>query len=174
MSPRAIGAHQSARMGNDRWLTPRHILDALGPFDLDPCGAPDWPTANEVWTPETHGDGLSLPWRGRVWMNPPYGSVAASWLAQLAEHGTGTALIFARTETRMFFEHVWGKATAVLFLEGRLTFLHPDGIPASANGGAPSVLVAYGDSDANQLKNSGIAGKFLALSCPICAEEKTA
>lgn len=27
-------------MKSDIWLTPPHILDALGPFDLDPC-APD-------------------------------------------------------------------------------------------------------------------------------------
>ena len=26
---------------NDRYLTPKHIVEALGEFDLDPCGAPD-------------------------------------------------------------------------------------------------------------------------------------
>ena len=24
-------------MKNDEWLTPPHVLQALGPFDLDPC-----------------------------------------------------------------------------------------------------------------------------------------
>lgn len=42
------------------------------------------------------------------------------------------ALIFARTETRMFFDHVWPKAQAVLFLEGRLYFHHVCGRRASA------------------------------------------
>ena len=32
-----VGTHQSAAMKNDEWLTPPHVLRALGPFDLDPC-----------------------------------------------------------------------------------------------------------------------------------------
>lgn len=32
-----MGGHQSAKMKNDEWLTPKYIIDALGPFDLDPC-----------------------------------------------------------------------------------------------------------------------------------------
>ena len=32
-----IGGHQRARGGTVEWLTPPKILDALGPFDLDPC-----------------------------------------------------------------------------------------------------------------------------------------
>lgn len=160
---RAIGSHQSAKMVTDRWLTPMWVINALGKFDLDPCGAPGHKTAETVYTPETHGDGLGRVWFGRVWLNPPYGSQSGAWLSKLAEHGRGTALIFARTETRMFFEHVWAKASAVLFIEGRLTFLRPNGVPAEANGGAPSVLVAYGTDDANRLEEASIAGKFLLL-----------
>lgn len=160
---RSMGSHQSAAMVTDRWLTPRHVLDAMGAFDLDPCGAPDWSTAATVYTPETHGDGLALPWAGRVWLNPPYGQQAAVWMKRLADHGTGTALIFARTETRMFFDTVWNRATAVLFLEGRLTFLRPDGTPAKANGGAPSVLIAYGERDATSLEACGLPGYFTRL-----------
>jgi len=145
----------------ERWLTPRWILDALGDFDLDPCGAPGWPTADEVFTPETHGDGLSLPWRGRVWLNPPYGSTMGSWLQRMAEHGQGTALIFARTDTAAFHDFVWPHVDALLFLRGRLTFLLPDATAASANSGAPSVLLAYGANDAERLRTSGIAGHFV-------------
>lgn len=81
----------------------------------------------------------------------------------MVEHGVGTALIFARTETEIFFETVWRAATAVLFLEGRLYFHHVDGTRAKANAGAPSVLVAYGDHDADILKRCGIAGQYIAL-----------
>ncbi|WP_233197807.1 phage N-6-adenine-methyltransferase [Cryobacterium sp. Y57] len=160
---RSMGSHQSAAMITDRWLTPRHVLDAMGEFDLDPCGAPGWSTAKTVYTPETHGDGLTLQWHGRVWLNPPYGKQATIWMRRLADHGNGTALIFARTETRMFFETVWNRASAVLFLEGRLTFVRPDGTPAKANGGAPSVLIAYGESDALKLKHCSIPGQFIPL-----------
>ena len=160
---RAMGSHQSHRMGTDIWLTPRHILDALGPFDLDPCSAPDptlWPTAARHFTLPT--DGLAEPWSGRVWLNPPYGQKAWAWLDRLAEHGQGTALIFARTETAGFVEQVWGKADALLFLHGRLHFHRPDGTRAEANSGAPSVLIAYGQDDVERLRQSRLPGSLVS------------
>nr|WP_156366684.1 DNA N-6-adenine-methyltransferase [Microbacterium sp. No. 7] len=134
-----MGSHQSARAKSVTWLTPRHIIDALGPFDLDPCAAPSprpWDTAKRhIELPE---DGLTAEWSGSVWLNPPYSFAAWKWLGKLANHGDGIALIFARTETRGFVETVWRRATAVLFLHGRLHFHYPDGRRAAANAGAPS------------------------------------
>ncbi len=159
----SMGGHQSAAALKDEWLTPRHVLAALGPFDLDPC-APQvrpWDTAARHYT--VMDNGLAQPWEGRVWCNPPYGLEAAQWLARCADHGNALALIFARTETRMFFDHVWPKAQAVLFLEGRLYFHHVCGRRASANAGAPSVLVAYGSANAEVLKSCTLAGRYVAL-----------
>jgi len=36
MSHNGIGSHQSARMMKSEWLTPPEIIQALGPFNLDP------------------------------------------------------------------------------------------------------------------------------------------
>ena len=108
-------------------------------------------------------DGLSVKWRGRVWLNPPYGEEAGDWLSMLADHGCGTALAFARTETAMFYESVWERASALLFLRGRLHFHYPDGTRAKGNAGGPSVLIAYGSSDSNILKNCGLPGGFVLL-----------
>lgn len=158
----AMGAHQQPHKGltND-WITPKYIIDALGPFDLDPCACipQPWPCAEKSYTIED--DGLSQEWNGRVWLNPPYGPEASQWLERLAQHGRGTALVFARTETRSFFENIWSKASALLFLEGRLFFHRPGGMMAKANAGAPSVFVAYGDRDAIMLKFSGLPGSFV-------------
>lgn len=111
----SMGRHQSSRMISDVWLTPPAILAALGPFDLDPCAAPEprpWPTADRhISLPE---NGLLTPWSGRVWLNPPYSREARQWIARLAEHGTGTALVFARTEAAWFVRHVWAHASALL------------------------------------------------------------
>ena len=145
-------------MAADYWTHPY----ALGDFDLDPCGAPGHPTASEVWTPETIGDGLSMPWHGRVWLNPPYGRTMGDWMRALAVHGQGTALIFARTETTLFHEWVWPHASALLFMKGRVTFLTPGGERSKANSGAPSVLIAYGQRDAEALRESGIPGAYVA------------
>lgn len=161
-----IGAHQNPVNQTDVWLTPPEILEALGRFDLDPAACDDprpWPTALTHYTREY--DGLSHPWFGRVWLNPPYGGphIVGPWMRRMALHNRGTALIFARTETAVFFDTVWRKATACLFLEGRLFFHYPDGRRAANNSGAPSVLVAYGVEDATRLQHSGLAGAFVRL-----------
>ena len=163
----SMGGHQSARMGKDEWLTPPEIIRLLGPFDLDPC-APvtrPWDTAAKHYTVED--DGLTQPWEGRVWLNPPYGDQVERWMTRLANHGTGTALIFARTETEAFFRTVWQRADAVLFLYGRLYFHHVSGQRAAANAGAPSVLVAYGERDVERLAHARVgnrlAGAFVNL-----------
>lgn len=162
--PRPTGPHQTATVRSDVWLTPQWLLAELGHFDLDPCAAPDprpWPTADRHYV-EADGDGLARPWEGRVWMNPPYSNVP-SWLARLAGHGRGTALVFARTETEAFHRWVWPKATGVLFPAGRVTFCTPGGRPGRWNGGAPSVLIAYGDDDADVLEGCRLDGAFIRL-----------
>ncbi|WP_460894838.1 DNA N-6-adenine-methyltransferase, partial [Rufibacter soli] len=144
-------------------LTPPDIIKALGEFDLDPC-APivrPWEMANNHFTIED--DGLNQVWEGRIWCNPPYGLEAAKWLERMAVHGNGIALIFARTETKMFFDWVWNKAHAVKFLEGRLHFHHVTGERAPANAGAPSVLVAYGRGNVEALRSAPIKGKLITL-----------
>lgn len=154
-----IGSYTHASQGaTDSWLTPPEIIQALGPFDLDPCGAPNWPTASGHYLlPQ---DGLQLPWAGRVWLNPPYGPQTGLWLNRLSHHGNGIALVFARTETAMFFNHVWGKIAGALFLKGRLHFHHPDGTRARGNAGGPSVLLAYGSDNARRLQTCTLKGAY--------------
>ena len=161
-----MGAHQAPTATyKDEWLTPPAILAKLGTFDLDPCSPVNrpWPTANNHYTIQDNG--LRKPWAGRVWLNPPYGGpkVVGPWMRRMADHNCGIALIFARTETVVFFETVWGAASSVLFIEGRLSFHHIDGKVADNNSGAPSVLISYGQADAGALRNSGIDGKWIDL-----------
>lgn len=94
--------------GTDVWLTPPAIIKALGEFDLDPCASLDrpWDTAKKHYTIEDNG--LAQVWSGRVWCNPPYGPGMAPFLKRMVEHKNGIALIFARTETKAFFDYVWG------------------------------------------------------------------
>lgn len=161
----SMGGHQSAKMQKDEWLTPPEIIKSLGSFDLDPCSPlpvkRPWDTAKLHYSIED--DGLSKEWFGRVWCNPPYGLEAAKWLDKLSNHGNGIALIFARTETAMFFDYVWNRSDAVFFFKGRLYFHHVDGTRASANAGAPSCLVAYGENNVKSIIDSGIQGKLCML-----------
>lgn len=162
MARKGIGGHHRPYRGaSDVWLTPPEVVAALGPFDLDPCGCEESPFqyAPHLYTVA----GLDLPWLGRVFLNPPYGPEVGKWLAKLADHGRGTAIVFARTETAWFHRQVWERATACLFLEGRLHFHRADGVRAKHNAGGPSVLVAYGQDDAERLQRSGIKGRHVWL-----------
>lgn len=146
------------------WLTPPQIIRAFPTFDLDPCAAPEprpWPTARRhIALPE---DGLTATWNGTVWLNPPFGEHTKDWLAKLAVHDDGIALVFARTETQMFFDHVWPKALSVLFLKGRPHFYKVDGTPAKGNSGGPIMLVAYGGQAAHWLNCARIPGELIVL-----------
>ena len=144
----------------DEWLTPRHIITSLGPFDLDPCSPikRPWPTAKRHYT--VIDDGLSKPWSGRVFLNPPYGRATIHWMQRLKEHGNGIGLVFARTETALFFKCIWPYAHALLFLKGRLAFSHVDG-SCGGHAGAPSCLVAYGEHNAETLRTCHLPGVFV-------------
>ena len=108
-----------------------------------------WPTAARMLTERE--DGLTAPWAGRVWLNPPFGQQAALWLRRLVQHGNGIALVPARTETAMFYESVWSKADSVCFVKGRPHFHYEDGKRAPFNSGAPIALIAYGTDNAETL-----------------------
>lgn len=125
----------------DTWLTPLWIIEALGnDFDLDPCGFTGHPTAKKSYClPEI--DGLYEKWSGKVWLNPPYSDLEI-WLDRLANHGRGTALVFARTDTKWLQKHLrW--AESVYFMRGRVKFL-TENFQTKSNAGTGCVLLSYG------------------------------
>lgn len=147
----------------DVWLTPPKLIQSLGEFDLDPCCPNNlsWNTAKRFYSLENGEDGLKLEWKGRVWLNPPY-SNWVPFLEKLKKHGNGIALIFARTETKGFFDHVWNGADSILFLKRRVKFLRADGSKGGSSTAA-SVLIAYGKNNTKSLEDSKIEGKLIYL-----------
>lgn len=150
----------------DSWITPKWLVDRLGHFDLDPCACDPmpWKTADKMITEKE--DGLLDLWSGFVWCNPPYGRSLGTWLNRMALHNNGIALVFARTDTRAFFENVWPFANSVLFIKGRLTFCTPEGhlAPNGHNSGGPSMLIGYGTEASIRLLKVRDIGKFVALA----------
>jgi hypothetical protein len=177
---KGIGGHQSARAKTVEYLTPPHILKALGQFDLDPCSPVlrPWDTAKKHYT--IMDNGLVQPWEGRIWLNPPYGGELEYWLKRMYDHNNGIALTFARTDTKKtFHRYVFSKATSMYHLEGRLTFLQnkylldpKTGQPVSIvetvkcrhNSGGPSVLIAYGEYNSHILDTCGLPGFHAMLN----------
>ncbi len=150
---RAFFTHAGNSSTHHAWETPAALLEALhgvfGRFDLDPCAARKTRVAVRARTHYTvEDDGLSLPWHGAVFVNPPYGRTLAAWIAKAHQEAASgrarlvVALLPARPDTRYWHEDIAGKAT-VYFLRGRLRFSH-----SRQSAPFPSALVIWGASPA--------------------------
>lgn len=62
----------------------------------------------------------------------------------------------------MFQDVIFKTANAILFLKGRIKFLKQDGSTAGSPG-CGSVLIAFGDDNAEILRPCGIEGKFFRI-----------
>lgn len=111
----------------DLWETPQDLFDRLDAefgFDLDACALPQNAKCAAYYTPEQ--DGLSQPWDGVVWCNPPYGRNIGKWVQKAHEENRRNnnyivMLLPARTDTRWFHDYILGKAE-IRFIRGRLKF----------------------------------------------------
>lgn len=165
MAKKGAFTHDSVDNKSVDWYTPKWVFDALNlQFDLDPCapqGGVSWiPAAQHYALPQ---DGLSLPWAGLVWLNPPYGTHTAKWLKRMGEHGNGVALVFARTDCAWFREAV-STADAVLFLSGRIKFVDGLGVTSGNGAGAGSMLIAWGGRSARALLGMSDKGILVDLA----------
>lgn len=146
---RAFSTHAGNSSGNNSWETPTDLANALslavGGFDLDPCAA----TADrrkarvkaKILLTESD-DGLSAPWRGRCFVNPPYGRGISHWIRKCfdeAQRGcVVVGLIPARPDLNYWHEYVAGHGD-VFMLRGRLKF--GDGENSAP---FPSCIVVWG------------------------------
>jgi hypothetical protein len=157
-----MSAHEACTGASDEWFTPPEIFAALSlTFDLDPC-QPEHGRAF-LSVPCRHfytaaDDGLVQPWRGLVWMNPPFGgrNGHVPWLRRFLDHGNGIALVAARTSAAWFHDYAV-KAETMLFPRGKTKFVRPDG----TRGGSPGtgvVLLGMG-----LVANGALAGSGLGL-----------
>ena len=141
----------------DEWYTPPSVFAALGEtFDLDVaapvCGPLHVPAKS--WL---HEGSLSAPWRGFVWMNPPFGgrNALVPWLDKFFDHGHGIALTPDRTSAPWFWQ-AWKRADAVAFTR-KLRFIRPDG----TEGVSPSngcALWAAGERGVSALQRAAASG----------------
>lgn len=107
------------------WSTPQWLFDQLDTefsFTLDVCAQPCNAKCVKFYPPEL--DGLSQIWRGRCWMNPPYGRYIGQWVQKAYESSlagaTVVCLLPARVDTKWF--HVWCLKGECRWIKGRLKF----------------------------------------------------
>ncbi len=157
-------SHWETAGHSDEWFTPKFVFDALGErFDMD-VAAP-WDT-EALHVPTDHwicAHGLTAPWQGFVWMNPPYGgrNSLRPWLDKFFAHGDGIALVPDRTSAP-WFQEAASKSDATLFTR-KIRFLRPDG----SEGKSPSngsCMMAAGNRGVQALYRARAEGLgFLAL-----------
>ncbi|WP_204137408.1 DNA N-6-adenine-methyltransferase [Halomicronema sp. CCY15110] len=94
---------------SNEWYTkPRYIELArtvLGAIDLDPATCPTaqkWIQATTFYTQED--DGFNRSWFGCMWLNPPYGAKAGTWMLKaIAEYESGNvqaAILLVRGDSK--------------------------------------------------------------------------
>lgn len=110
------------------------LEERFGKFTLDVAAAPHNAKCERFYTIED--DGLTQPWSGRVWCNPPYSNIGAwvekAWDSQDAEF-IAMLLPANRTEQGWWQDHVEpyrdrGKGFRVEFLRGRMRFDRPNAV----------------------------------------------
>lgn len=159
-----MAEHEPSIGQSDDWYTPPEIFIALGlKFDLDPCspGAAHWVPAEAVFTKAD--DGLARPWRGCVFMNPPFGgrNGHVPWLEKFLTHGNGIAIVRAYTSSSWF--HDWAvRAETMLFPRGKTKFIRPDGSVGRAPGHGV-VLLGMG-ARANEALRRSRLGLFVNVN----------
>jgi hypothetical protein len=113
-------------------------------FTLDACAKDQNAAKAPTWIPP-EVDGLSTPWTGRVYCNPPYGREQIRWIERAHEQSKDGAdfvvmLLPARTDTRVFHRVIAPNAEVIL-LAGRVRF-ELDGVPQDA-APFPSMLAVF-------------------------------
>jgi phage N-6-adenine-methyltransferase len=132
------------------WRTPPNVFNHFNKmfnFNLDAAASESNALCPNYYTKED--DALSQSWKekgSKVWVNPPYGREIKDWIKKCEEESKNgclvAALIFARTDTRWWHEHIMGKAILVYLIKGRIKFLTSKGEKTNS-APAPSCLVVW-------------------------------
>ena len=107
-----LGKNKPLDPNKDEQYTPKWMFDRMGTrFDLDvaaPRGGAANVPASKYYTKEDNG--LTQPWEGFVFMNPPY-SKAKPWVEKFINHANGIALLpFSKS---LWFIDIWNQSSAI-------------------------------------------------------------
>ena len=125
----------------------------MGSIDTDPatCAQANRTVRADLWYGREQ-DGLSPghPWRGNVWLNPPYGkgSRAAKAFAKrlIVEMGTGRTdqaitCLNVNSTSALWFDPIWKSASAHCVYRGRINFVPPGG--GESYGASKGTILSY-------------------------------
>lgn len=148
--------HVANNSGEVEWYTPPQFIvaarEVMGEIDLDPASssvAQNTVQAKRFYTKDD--DGLSVEWRGRVWLNPPYSSeLLPKFVDKLCESidcgkvSKAVVLVNNATETS-WFQKLAASALMVCFPKSRIKFHDATGKPANTPLQGQAILFFGGD-----------------------------
>lgn len=151
---------------SDDWYTPAWVFYGMGiEFDLD-VATPDelipWIPARARYT--VADDGLSSPWYGVVWCNPPY-SAPTQWCRRWASHSDGALLIRADLSTGGPFT-AFTAASSIYVPSRRLQFVSGTGRKSGAVNFSTIILGRGATVDAGLLRLAETHGGTARLLAP--------
>jgi hypothetical protein len=161
-----------ADIDRNSWCSPQEIADCIAAFwgtpDLDPCSN-ERSIVHALTRYALPQDGLSLPWTGRVYCNPPY-SDPGPWVRKCAAHGANggetIACIIADPSTKWWTGAIWrtdvALADAVCFPDHRVKFIPPPGANVSSMS-RPVALPYWGQNKLGFARAFGSLGKVVLL-----------
>jgi len=122
------------KSNSDNWGTPPEIKNKYEGY-FDPC-----PYQHTV-------DGLSIEWKEKNFVNPPYSDLK-NWckkVHQEAKMGKKIVLLIPpRTDTRYFHDYILPLKPEITYIKGRLKFIDLDNSSKKPVGSpAPSLLITF-------------------------------
>ena len=127
------------------WWTPPEILEPVrqffgGPIQFDPATHPSNPTRASKFLC-AHGLEARWPLGLKTFINPPYGGQLLRWVEKIVNVSVlSNRPIVALLPGQRFETRVWQEVllpasalSAVVFIQGRVKFLRPDGRRAKSN-----------------------------------------
>lgn len=149
-----MGKHESYGQ-SDEWYTPKYIFDALGClFDMDVAAPVDRQFCHVPALQFITDNSLIKEWIGFIWMNPPYGHQRDKllWLNKFIDHKNGIGLMPDRTSAE-WWQHTSKNTDAVLFVDGKIKFIKPDGTTGDQPGNG-TTLFSIGSKGIKALENA--------------------
>ena len=120
-------------LDSDAWYTPAWVFEGMGiEFDLDvasPAEPPPWIPAKRAFT--VADDGLTMPWVGVVWCNPPY-SNPAPWCRKWAEHEPGGCILLRADLSTSGIHAALSTSSTIYAPAKRLQFVNGSGGPTGS------------------------------------------
>jgi len=169
--PSITDISSTPKEARDEWRTPRWLFDWLDrrfQFDIDLAAAHNNALCATFWSKEA--DALEQPWhkfKGAGFCNPPYSDIDP-WLRKAVKEATcgftSVFLISSPNGENHYGDYVFGVASEVIWITGRLSFVNSEGRAVGGNTRGSAIAIyegwSLGDTRYRHIRRADIRREF--------------